>query len=205
MLNKLFQNTCKPEGMGGKFILTMMNSGHAKLSEWAIAHINVKNNDYVLDIGCGGGANIGRFINKCPNGFVVGIDYSEESVKFSRKKNKKFLGKNCDVQVGNVNNIQFEDNEFDIVTAFETVYFWPDLRENFKEVNRVLKPNGCFMICCEESDPDNDKWQEKIKGMKVYSAEQLKNLLNKTGFKVEKTDRKIDSSWMCIVARKINK
>lgn len=202
MLNKLFQNTCKPKGMGGKFILTMMNSGHAKLSEWAIEHICINDFDSVLDIGCGGGANIARFIKKCPNGFVAGIDYSEESVKFSRKMNEVFLGKNCEIKVGNVSNIEYEDERFDVATAFETVYFWPDLENNFKEVNRVLKPNGHFMICCEESDPQNDKWQKRIEGMRVYSSIELVNLLNKTGFKVETIDEKADSKWMCIVAIK---
>lgn len=202
MLNKLFQNTCKPEGMGGKFILTMMNSGYAKLSEWAIEHINLKDFDSILDVGCGGGANIARFIKKSPNGFVAGIDYSEESVNFSRKKNAAFLGEHCEIKVGNVNNIEYEDEKFDIVTAFETVYFWPDLEKNFKEVNRVLKPNGHFMICCEESNPEDNKWQEKIEGMTVYSSMELADLLSQTGFKVEKIDEKADSKWMCIVAIK---
>ena len=37
----------------------------------------------------------------------------------------------------------------DRVTAFETVYFWPELAQNFREVYRVLKPGGVFFICNE--------------------------------------------------------
>ena len=33
--------------------------------------------------------------------------------------------------------------------AFETVYFWPELAQNFREVYRVLKPGGIFFICNE--------------------------------------------------------
>ena len=36
-----------------------------------------------------------------------------------------------------------------MVTAFETVYFWPELAQNFREVYRVLKPGGVFFICNE--------------------------------------------------------
>ena len=50
----------------------------------------------------------------------------------------------------------FAGDWFDAVTAFETVYFWPDLPLCFREVYRVLKPSGTFLIC-NESNGDTDK------------------------------------------------
>lgn len=41
----------------------------------------------------------------------------------------------------------FTDASFDAVTAFETIYFWPDLPKCFREVYRVLKPGGTFCGC----------------------------------------------------------
>lgn len=202
MFNKIIQNTCKPEGFGGKMILKMMNTGHAKLADWGLSHLEFKSTDHVLDIGCGGGANIARMLDICLDGFVAGIDYSKESVKYSRKKNAEKLGKNCEIKFGNVNNIPYDDESFDIVTAFETIYFWPDLRKNFTEVLRVLKPKGHFMICCEEGDPLNDQWSDKIEGMKVYGIIHLANLLKAAGFKVVKSDEKPNSKWICIVGEK---
>ncbi|WP_446897045.1 class I SAM-dependent methyltransferase [Clostridium sp. LBM24168] len=202
MFNKLFQNTCRPKGLGGKVILKMMNSGHARLSDWGLKHLQLKNTDHVLDIGCGGGANISRLLESCPDGFVAGIDYSEESVKCSRKKNMDHIGKNCEIRTGNVSHIPYRDESFDIATAFETVYFWPDLYENFKEVRRILKPEGYFMICCEEGDPVNDKWSEKIEGMTVYSIIQLSDILKSAGFAVVQKDEKQNGKWICLVGMK---
>lgn len=202
MLKKLFQNTCKPQGLGGKFILKMMNNGHAKLADWAISHIQLKEDDSVLDIGCGGGANIQRFLKTCSKGFVAGIDYSDESVQYSIKKNSEYIGKNCEIKKGNVSNIPYENDKFDMVTAFETVYFWPDLKQNFKEVHRVLKPNGYFMICCEEGDPESSIWPDKIEGMKVYSIMQLSNVLKSSGFKIVEAEEKENSKWICLVGQK---
>ena len=52
----------------------------------------------------------------------------------------------------------FAGDWFDAVTAFETVYFWPDLTQCFREVYRVLKPGGDILICNESSgDMDKDK------------------------------------------------
>ena len=53
-----FENTRKPQGFGGKLMTKMMNIGHAKLSQWGFSNISVNSDAAVLDVGCGGGANI---------------------------------------------------------------------------------------------------------------------------------------------------
>ena len=40
-----FQNTCKPEGIGGKIMVNMMNAGHSSMAEWGFTHIEIRN-DY---------------------------------------------------------------------------------------------------------------------------------------------------------------
>lgn len=82
-----FENTRKPHGFGGKLMVKMMNSGHSKLAKWGFTKISAKPDCKVLDIGCGGGANIARWLNKCVNGHVTGLDYSEVSVAESGKLN----------------------------------------------------------------------------------------------------------------------
>ena len=74
-----FENTRKPQGFGGKLMTKMMNIGHAKLSQWGFSNISVNPDAAVLDVGCGGGANIVAWLGKCGNGHVTGMDYSEVS------------------------------------------------------------------------------------------------------------------------------
>ena len=83
-----FQNTCKPEGIGGKIMVNMMNAGHSSMAEWGFTHIEIRNDYRCLDIGCGGGANVKKLLVKTPYGKVIGIDYSEVSVIKSSKINK---------------------------------------------------------------------------------------------------------------------
>lgn len=82
-----FENTRKPQGFGGKLMTKMMNSGHYRLSQWGFSNISVNPDAEVLDVGCGGGANIAVWLSKCRNGHVTGLDYSEVSVSESGKLN----------------------------------------------------------------------------------------------------------------------
>lgn len=48
-----FQNTCKPEGFGGKIMVTTMNGGYAALAKWGLSHLAPRSDWSVLEIGCG--------------------------------------------------------------------------------------------------------------------------------------------------------
>ena len=200
-----FENPRKPQGFGGKLMAKMMNSGHAKVSQWGFSNISAKPDAKVLDVGCGGGANIATWLDKCRNGHVTGLDYSEVSVAESQKLNIAAIkqGK-CRVLQGDVSSIPFSDEVFDYVSAFETVYFWPGLKKCFSEVNRVLKSGGTFLIC-NESDGTNasdEKWTKIIGGMKIYNSDQLVAALKEAGFTEIKTYINAKKHWMCIAATK---
>ena len=199
-----FQNTCKPEGIGGKIMVSMMNMGHAALSDWGFRYISIPDDASVLDAGCGGGANIKQLLAKCPKGTVKGIDYSEVSVKKSRKVNSRAIqADRCEILQASVMDLPFERETFDLVTAFETVYFWPELLQSFREVYRVLKPGGSFFICNEsngESSKD-DKWTNIIDGMTIYTGKQLQNILQNAGFTSIRTEKN-DKGWLRVNAEK---
>ena len=200
-----FENTRKPQGFGGKIMVKMMNSGHSKLAKWGFTKIYAKSNAKVLDIGCGGGANIANWLAKCTNGHVTGIDYSKVSVAESEKLNAIAIKQGrCDIVYGDVSSMPLDDEAFDCVSAFETVYFWEDLEKCFAEVRRVMK-NGATFLICNESDGTNskdEKWAKKIGGMKIYNEMQLRTMLEKVGFCDIKTFVDAKKHWLCIVANK---
>lgn len=86
-----FENTKKPEGLGGKIMVAMMNSGHGKLADWGMSFLSLSTDAAVLDCGCGGGANLRKLLKRRPNGTVTGIDYSPVSVEKSKKLNAKAI------------------------------------------------------------------------------------------------------------------
>ena len=120
-----FENTRNPVGIGGKIMVALMNLGHSPVARWGLRFLKPAPDAKVLDCGCGGGANIKRLLKLCPKGTVRGIDYSPVSVEKSKRVNKAAVARGrCDVLCASVAELPFESEQFDLVTAFETVYFW---------------------------------------------------------------------------------
>lgn len=181
ILKSFFTNCAHPQGRMGRAMLRFMNLCHAPLTNWGLNLIDYQDGWTMLDIGCGGGATLKRLLKRSKDSQVYGIDISEESVAKARKVNAELLDKRVFVRQGSAEELPYEDGKFDLVTAVETVYFWPNLPDCLQEVCRVLKPGGKYAIMVEVVDNDS-KWTDLCDGMTAYSPEQLQKLLADAGF-----------------------
>lgn len=66
---------------------------------------------------------------------VVAIDLSQRMVELARARG-------VDARVGDVQELAFEDGEFDVVIADWVLYHVPDLDRALREIVRVLAPGG---------------------------------------------------------------
>ena len=201
-------NQCrKPTGELGKFVVEDMNQSHYELTGWGLEKLSIKENDVILDIGSGGGRTVNRLANLSRNGKIYGIDYSLDCVSWASEFNKELIDEGR-VYIANasVENLPFEDEKFDIITAVETIYFWPDFLKNINEVLRVLKPKGKFLVInevylSEKFKERNDEFLATGK-MKIYSPEELKDLLEKAGYNNISIDVIEERNWLRVVAEK---
>lgn len=198
-------NARKPEGELGRELLNRMNKSHETLAQWGVSHLNIEKDVTILDIGCGGGVNVERFL-KMTDEKVYGLDYSEISVEESTNLNKLAIEEGrCEIIQGSVSELPFEDNKFDIVTGFETVYFWPDFVNDLKEVHRTLKDDGIIFICNETIPNETDQRQKELVellDMKIYSEETMDLALREAGFYDVISFRKKGTDWVCVIAQK---
>ena len=194
----------KPHGEEGFETIENMNENHREISEFAFKCIDVNVNDNILDIGCGGGVNIEKFL-KLTSGNVDGLDYSEVSVKASADRNQDAVdAKRCRIIQADVSDMPIGDEEYDLASAFETIYFWPDIGETFKEVSRIIRPKGKFMIAqgTDGNHPDDEKWLSTVEGMRVYTAPELEKYLLDAGFSSVKSFKKENEYILVVIAEK---
>ena len=93
----------------------------------------------VLDVGCGVGNDLSRFVRGGAN--VVGIDLAKHSIELARS-NFKYRGLRGEFHVMNGEQLDFPDGCFDLVYCHTVLHFTPHPDRMIREINRVLKPGG---------------------------------------------------------------
>lgn len=189
LLKLFFTNCAHPKGRMGRAMLKFMNLCHAPLTNWGLSLVDIQDSWTMLDVGCGGGKTLQRLLKRSKGAKVYGIDISDESVAKACEYNADVIDKQVFVQKGSAAELPYEDGKFDLVTAVETVYFWPNLPSCLLEVRRVLKSGGHFAIMVEVVDTDS-KWTNVVEGMTAYPPEQLKQFLDDAGFTQTEIHRK---------------
>src|SRR5215469_4115255 len=148
--NSILAQYRKPSGWLGRFLLWKMNRQHSPLTDWGLTHIPIGQNDTILDVGCGGGRTVSKLAAAATQGKVYGLDYSPESVAASTRNNARSIASgHVQIRQESVSQLPFSGGLFDLVTAVETHYYWPDLPADLGEILRVLKPGGVLVIIAE--------------------------------------------------------
>jgi ubiquinone/menaquinone biosynthesis C-methylase UbiE len=112
---------------------------HVARYEFAANYVKGKT---VLDIACGTGYGSKILIEKNAEK-VFGIDLSKESIDFAAEN---YTGDGLKFMVGDIYEIDFPDNYFDIIVSFETIEHVNDNQKAFSELSRVLNPEGKLII-----------------------------------------------------------
>lgn len=169
-----------------------MNTAHYEMNKWALAKINIPESAVMLDVGCGGGKTLQLLSNLNTYGKIYGIDYAEQAVKDSIQANKLDIemGKMF-VQQACVTKMPFSTGTFDVITAFQTHYFWSDIEESIAEVYRVLSSQGCFLLVAERYKVNYHMTTYKTK-------EEMEQLFHDIGFTTVNYALSPNQKWICI-------
>jgi arsenite methyltransferase len=123
MPDGLIESFC---GVGNPFTLGPINSGET-----------------ILDVGCGAGFDLivaSRMAGQ--NARVCGIDLTPEMVAKAKKNLNRYGVQNFDIQVAGAESIPYPDNTFDVITSNGVLNLSPLKEKCFREIYRVLRPNG---------------------------------------------------------------
>ena len=197
----------KPSGWLGMRMARAMNLSHATMTDWGLQQLTAVKGAAILDVGCGGGRTVQKLASLAPEGTVIGLDYSPASVAVSRETNAKEIeAGRVRIEQGSVAALPFPDGAFDIVTAVETHYYWPDLPANVREILRVLKPGGTFELIAETYRGGPLRFLYGIVmpllGAAFLSDAEHRNLLTQAGFTDVATMHRPGKNWICATGRR---
>jgi ubiquinone/menaquinone biosynthesis C-methylase UbiE len=186
-----------------------MNSRHSKVTDWGISHVSIEKHGNILDVGCGGGRTVSKLAAIATEGKVYGVDFSKESVAVATRTNRHWIDMGrVEIREGSVSQLPFSDNVFDLVTAVETHFWWPDFPADMREVLRVLKPGGTLIIIAEVykgAQTRTAKLAEKylpLSGMKLLSVDEHRELLANAGYSDVQIIEESGKGWICGIGRK---
>lgn len=200
-------NPSNPTGEEGKKMIERMNNSHKELTNWGFDFVKDQNPQNILDIGCGGGAAIANLLKRYPEAKVDGIDISEVSVEKSTEFNQQAVEEGrVQVVQGDVLDLPYKADSFDLVVSIESYFFWPDFLKALDQIKKVLRPNGTLLLIAEmykgiQLSPVEELMRDKF-AQKLYSVDEFKNFLSEAGFQDIQIHTKENTSWICVQSKK---
>ena len=192
----------RPSSLMGRLLLRSMNIGHSRLHQWGLKAAGIQLTDRVLDVGCGGGKAISRILEETRRE-VAGVDHSPEAVKTARSVNRAAISSGrLRIVESSVESLPFRDGFFDVVTAFETTYFWPELQVGLTEIHRVLNRGGRLVIANEFADRASaGAWAGRL-NMRVPDSDALAGAAYEARFLMVDVSVHPHNGWLRLVAAK---
>lgn len=139
-IGKQLQN---PRGIFGKILFTWMTGRTIAHARWTVDLMDIQPDDDILEIGFGNGANIELLLQQAKRGTVAGVEISDTAIEMAAVKNARVISQGkVKLHKAAGNALPFDAGVFDKACTVATAYVIEDPGAVFKEMFRVLKPNG---------------------------------------------------------------
>ena len=172
-----------PQGDEGRKVLESMNDHHVPLWDFCLSKLPKSMDGAVLDVGCGGGGFLRRLSERYPFAMLFGVDISGDALEMTMSVNSDtYESGGLELHQASVDSLPFQEGSFDMVTAMETYFFWPDFDRGVGEISRVLSPGGVLAIGSELRYGGGD--DERVDsmcaeyGMRILRDEEILSILD---------------------------
>lgn len=187
-LAALNKSCCSPEFVNDPGDVPKESVASAASCGSPTRHAQLKDGDAVLDLGSGGGIdvfNAAKLVGL--NGKVIGVDSTPEMIFKARELARKYDYRNVEFRLGEIEHLPVESNSVDVVISNCVLNLVPEKALAFREIYRVLKPNGLLAVSdmnatepLSDREIDPEDWAACIAG--AVTTEEYEDLLRKTGF-----------------------
>ncbi|KAK0202635.1 methyltransferase type 11 [Desarmillaria ectypa] len=147
---------------------SVLRSHKSRTAEACAAYLlpSIRPDMNILDVGCGPGTITAGFAALSPKGHVTGMDMSEEVLEHARTNAEHQGLTNITFQIGNILELPFPDNTFDIAHAHQIVQHTTDQVKALQEMRRVTKDGG--IVAVREADTSAMTWFPNLEGLEEW-------------------------------------
>lgn len=181
-----------PRGWLGYIVALVMARETTNANRIALRHLNVQRRDDVLEVGFGHGHTVREIARRIPTARIAGVDPSDVMVRVARRACRAYVDR-VDLRNGLADQLAFEDGAFDKALAVHTSYFWPQLEPGLREIRRVLRDGGRFVLGFRPADDGSAVASLPTSVYRLHSIAQMHSALRLVGFRnvtVERTELK---------------
>ncbi len=172
-----------PTGILGRLLARIMAIESVTVNRRALELLELEEASTVLEVGFSHGRTLARVAELAPKGFVAGIDISAEMVQMAWRHNRNSIAKGLiDVKCAGSDRIPYPDESFDRVYAVHTLYFWNDPLAHLREIYRVTRVGGRFVLAFGPKEDEHAVAAFPESVYHFYSIDETQHLLSKAGF-----------------------
>jgi ubiquinone/menaquinone biosynthesis C-methylase UbiE len=139
----------------------------SRYGERTIARLALRPGSTVLDAGCGSGASaIPAAKAVGPTGRVIGVDLAEKLLNLGRTKAAKAGLGNIEFRIADMEDLDYQDGQFDAVVCVFAIFFAPDMESQAAELWRMVRPGGKLAITTwgpRLFEPGTSVWWETVR------------------------------------------
>lgn len=165
-----------PRGLAGHMGGIIMARTTRLRNEWLLSLLSIRDNDQIIEIGCGPGTLIQRLAEEAPGGSIVGIDPSPIMLSHAAMRNQLAIREGrVHLQAGTATELPFAEASFDKAISANSIPFWPDKEAGLRAMWRILKAGGMIVLVLQP------RWA-KTEQEAQAGGEELRDLLTQIGF-----------------------
>ena len=177
------QSRC-PSGLLGRLLARVMAVETAEANRQLLSLLDLRPHEHVLEIGFGHGRTIERALAAVPEGFVAGVDLSDDMVRMASARLQRFIeAGRAELRGGDSARLPYDDGRFDKAYSLHTLYFWSDPVEHLREIHRVLRPNGRVVIGFGPGEDTQARANFPASIYRFYETDEAARLIENAGFR----------------------
>lgn len=144
----------RPEGLAGRIFGKVMEATNESAYHRALSLLDAARDAAVVEVGFGTGRLVELLLDRVPDGQIAGVDPAATMVDVARSRSAvRVAGERVDLRLGEAGRLPWADASFDAALALHCFQFWADPVAAAREVLRVLRPGGRFVVVLREHPP----------------------------------------------------